>query len=165
MSRDYEILLLADAYYKLLKGIDWKNDLIVKGHKEGLNKFLSNAFGNLYSGVNKYHKTRLISAAALQQIEANNYQELVFEHLVPKEKYIQNPCEQSAKEGNLTIAFIIQLLKKYWHVATITKAENALLKPIKMPDDWDGKNIFARYEAVGIELQENPKFLEGRDSR
>jgi hypothetical protein len=27
-----------------------------------------------------------------------------------------------------------------------------------MPDGWDGKNILARYEAAGIELETNPFF-------
>jgi hypothetical protein len=47
----------------------------------------------------------------------------------------------------------------YWHVATITKEEDARL-PRDMPDDWDGKNVFARYEAVGIKLQNNSYYRD-----
>ncbi|WP_158259613.1 hypothetical protein [Photobacterium sp. GB-36] len=45
-------------------------------------------------------------------------------------------------------------------LAVITKEEDALISKIKlgsrMPDDWDGKDQFIRYELAGIKLIKNP---------
>src|SRR4051812_16802766 len=94
---------LAEAYCSLLTSIDWKNELIVNGLKEGLNKFLSNAFASQFPKKHKHHKTHKISIAALEQLKAENYQNLVYEHLVPKATYIQKPCEELAKDKKLTV--------------------------------------------------------------
>ena len=46
-------------------------------------------------------------------------------------------------------------LKKYLHVLVVTKEEHRILNSsglrYKMPKDWDGNNVWARYEKVGIE--------------
>ena len=46
-------------------------------------------------------------------------------------------------------------LKKYLRVLVVTKEEHQKLNSsglrYKMPEDWDGKNVWARYEKVGIE--------------
>jgi len=46
------------------------------------------------------------------------------------------------------------LLEKYFHVILVTKDEHRRLNASglrsKMPEDWDGENIWARYEAVDI---------------
>lgn len=57
-----------------------------------------------------------------------------------------------AKEGNLEIDFIREILEKYWKIAIITKDEDKLLTGRSMPKDWDGNNIFARYDIAGIQL-------------
>mgnify|MGYP000920368831 CR=1 FL=1 len=128
---------LAEVYVKLLSGMDWKDELLVAGLREGLNKFLSNAFISLFPG-HKYHRTHFVSAAALVQIKAREFSGLVYEHVVPKAKYIQGPCEARARSGDLTVAFAYSLLIKYWKIATITKAEDARLPRNAMPADWDG---------------------------
>jgi len=93
-------------------------------------------------------------------MNARDYAGLVFEHLVPKSRYIQEPCERLAKDDKekLTVEFIEGLLRRYWHLATITKDEDELLSRNAMPDDWDGEDIRARYKRVGIDLIENPQF-------
>src|SRR5262245_130797 len=128
---------LAEAYWKLLTSIDWTNEILVKGIQEGLNKFLSNAFASQFPKKKKHHKTHLISDAALEQLKTENYQNLVYEHLVPKSQYIQKPCEELAGNGKLTVEFVTQLLEKFWQVATITKDEDTRLDRKKMPSDWD----------------------------
>jgi hypothetical protein len=130
---------------------------MVEGSREGRNKFLSNAFASQFPKRHKHHRTHLISSAALDQVNAKNFDALVYEHLVPKQKHIQGPCEARAREHNLTIEFVEDLLDRYWKVATITKTEDQRLSRT-MPGNWDGKNIKARYESVGIELQDNPHF-------
>jgi hypothetical protein len=147
---------LADAYCKFLAGIDWNDDLVVAGSREGRNKFLSNAFLSLFPGVHKYHRTHLVSRMALEQLAAKNHRELVYEHLIPKSRYIQGPCEELAERGELTAEFVRSLLERFWRLATITKDEDLRLRRFAMPENWDGTNVFARYEAAGIELQPNP---------
>lgn len=149
---------LAEAYCKLLRSIDWSDELVVAGIREGLNKFLSNAFLSMFPSVHKYHRTHLISRNALRQVETKNYRRLVYEHLVPKTNYIQRPCEERAIRGDLTVDSIEDLLRRYWRVATITKAEDERLHRRGMPTDWDGVNVLARYEAAGIKLIPNPYF-------
>ncbi len=157
---------LAESYCKLLNSIDWTDELVVKGLKEGLNKFLSNAFASQshFQSMHKHHKTHLISSAALQQLKAKKYPGLRYEHLVPKQKYIQGPCEERAKKGELTVDFVEDLLNKHWEIATITKEEDELLHRTKMPVDWDGVNRRARYENAGIELQKNPFYRNHDES-
>jgi hypothetical protein len=149
---------LAKSYYSLLSSIDWSDELLVRGLQEGLNKFLSNAYGNLFPRTNKYHRTHLVSDNALIQLKQNNYTDLVFEHLVPKSKYIQKPCENEAKRGTLTTNFIERKLERYWKTATITKKEDLALNTRNMPGDWDQVNVKARYERADIKLNPNPYF-------
>ncbi len=149
---------LAQAYYKLLTALDWRDEILIAGLREGLNKFLSNAYLYLFRGVQKYKKTHFVSLKALEQLQNKDYEDLVFEHLVPKRNHFQKLCEKRAAEGHLTIDYIEDLLKSYWRLATVTKEEDASLQKKSMPDNWDGKAVFARYEAVGIELVENPFF-------
>ena len=153
-----EIQVIAAAYFKLLKCIDWADPVFVSGIREGKNKFLSNAWLSR-AKANKYHKTNWISQDALAQIESGDYTDLVFEHLVPKQKYIQDPCERLAMEGRLTLDYVIDLLSKYWHMATITKEEDSKLSRRSLPDDWDGSDIHVRYKNACISnLIPNPYF-------
>jgi hypothetical protein len=51
---------------------------------------------------------------------------------------------------------IIEIGRGYAHLVNITEAENRALTVAglvkKMPPNWDGQDIYARYSAVGIEL-------------
>ncbi|EWG99928.1 hypothetical protein [Halomonas sp. BC04] len=160
MTADDLLQHLANAYFKVLSSTDWTDPVVVSGLREGLNKFLSNAHLALFKGENKYHKTHWTSQGALEQLERRDHRDLVWEHLVPKTRYIQGPCERSARQGTLTPEFIEELLEKYWHLATITKQEDRTLHPLQMPNEWDMENIRARYEAVGIKLIPNPFFTK-----
>ncbi len=153
---------LAKAYHSLLTNLDWSDPLIAAGLREGRNKFLTNAYLNsILRGVHKYRCAHFVSLAALQQLDRCDYTGLHFEHVVPKQKYIQGPCEDKAASGDdLSIKFIEDLLRQYWCLATITESENDLLSATAMPEGWDEENIFARYEAAGNKLIQNPRFPE-----
>ncbi len=146
---------VVSAYYKLLQSIDWNDEVLVKGLREGLNKFPSNAFLSLCR-ESKYLSGHFYSCIALEKIRSQDFSGLVFEHMVPKSKYIQKPCEQAAQEGRLDIDEIQALFQKYWKISIITTDENSRLSVRDMPDDWDFENIFARYQKCGIELVESP---------
>ena len=151
----------AAKYFKLLSQIDWDDAEFLAGIREGLNKFLSNTFLFILreKESHKHHRTHLVSPAALKQrLNERNYVELIYEHVVPKRNYIQRPCEDRAKEGTLTVEFILDILKRYWVLATVTKTEDRVL-PHAMPFDWDQVDVFARYRTANIRLVRNPHFL------
>ncbi|MBA2079463.1 hypothetical protein PCA_13240 [Rhodanobacter sp. PCA2] len=55
----------------------------------------------------------------------------------------------------LTNESVEALLRRYFTVMLVTEEEHARLNASGlrsiMPPDWDGENVFARYDAVGIE--------------
>lgn len=150
---DIEKIIL--SYHKLLCSIDWSDDLLVEGLREGLNKFPSNAY--IYAcAKSKYYCGHYYSEGALELINKGVFSGLVFEHMVPKSNYIQQPCMQAARMGKLSLDFMRVLFEKYWKIAIITKEEDARLVSKKMPNNWDENNLFSRYEEAGIELEANP---------
>jgi len=149
---------IASAYHSFLTSVAWDNPLYVKAITEGKNKFLSNAWLSL-SKSSKYHKAEFITKSALAKIENGDYKNLVFEHMIPKQKFIQKPCEELAKKGELTLEFVEDILTRYWHLATITKEEDSMLDRLSIPSDWDKKDIFIRYKIAQIDLIENPYYF------
>ena len=153
MNRKY-----AEAYYKFLMSIDWDDELFVEGIKEGKTKFLSNMMVNSKKGVRHLYGD-YYTPASLEKVKNKDYKGLVFEHIVPKTKYILKPCEERSKNGTLTIDFIEDLLNRYYKIAVVTVEEDKKLNRNSMPKDWDGINIFSRYEEAQIELIESKEGL------
>ena len=144
---------ISSSYYRLLKRIDWDDPILLSGIREGLNKFLSNAY-IAASGKNKYLTGDYYSEAALAKVKNGDQDGLVFEHLVPKRKYIQGPCERAAQGGTLSEEMIADLLTRYWRIAIVTREEDQKLLRTKMPDDWDFDDTLKRYSEAGIVLLE-----------
>lgn len=98
----------------------------------------------------------LISCKAKQ----NPNQKTIHEHTVPF-KILRDKL-MSLEE--IDFESVSNILSKFHVVTKITYAEDKQLKDaglnLKMPKDWDGKNPFARYEAVGITV-----FQDMRDQR
>jgi hypothetical protein len=153
---------LAEVYWKLLTKLDWSDELLLAGIREGRNKFLSNAFLQMCQTRSKKHLcTHFISSAALELVDVDSDAEpkgLKFEHVVPKKKYLQEPCEKLAGKGRLTVEFIEDRLTRYWWLATITTEEDKRLLRDRMPDDWDEVDVFARYRLANLSLDENRHF-------
>lgn len=147
--------LIAKAYFKLLNAIDWKDEVLLMGIREGLNKFVSNVSIRL-SGKSKYLQGDYYSLDAKKKVDSGDLKGLIYEHMVPKKEYIQNPCEEQSRRGRLTENFIIELFDKYWKIAVITKEEDKRLSRSKMPDNWDNQNVFVRYEKAGVKLTTIP---------
>lgn len=153
---------LSSVYFKFLKSIEWDDALFLKGIREGRNKFLSNAYLNLCKGkhsiVNYYS---LEADTIIKQYQGRLPKgKLIFEHMVPKEKYIQTPCEEiikSSSTDNQKLKEIRNLIDRYWYLASITVEQDKCLQYKKtMPENWDKENIFARYENAGIRIISNP---------
>lgn len=139
------------AYIKLLKSIDLNDPIIFKGIKEGLNKFLSNAY--LARPGHKYELGHYYYLKAYEKVRNKEWSNLIFEHMVPKHKYVQKPCVDMVRNGQLDEDKVFELVKKYWKIAIITKKEDGLLKGKSMPKGWDKEDIFYRYKKAGIELK------------
>ena len=76
----------------------------------------------------------------------------VVEHAVPNQVIVNKLYELKKFEPRK----VEKILKKYWRIMTITTRENDILNSkktdlrYKMPKNWDGKDVFARYKAVKI---------------
>lgn len=149
------LLSVARSYTNLLNLIDWEDPLMVQGIREGLNKFLSNAFLSTKGGA-KYKTADFYSELALDRINLGNTSELIYEHMIPKQKYIQSLCIEKAEKKQLKLEFVVDLLERFWKIAVVTKAEDMRLNMRAMPELWDGSNIFARYQEAGIKLIQSP---------
>lgn len=109
----------------------------------------------IYSG--KHSMSDYITPAAKEHFLAGEISKrLIFEHMVPKNLYIQE-IAQSTKTGELSEEVIFEILSKYYYVCTVSVEEDKILPSIKMDKDWDGKNPFHRYEKVGIPFIRNVK--------
>jgi hypothetical protein len=74
------------------------------------------------------------------------------EHAVPFTVIVN--CLMDMK--HLTARAVTNILKKWYSVMLVTHHEDVRLRKkglrFKMPDNWDKKDIFARYKAVGIKV-------------
>ena len=144
---------LGKAYVKFLcalNNLEAEHDEVLSGginHADCKNHFLSNAYLSMFNKfeLNKpwiYH-----SEAAAKQIrekEGKWYRGLCFEHIVPKQKYLQSECEKLVRaKREASLQGVIDLIKKYWKIAVITKDENKRLFTRTMPNE--DTNFFARY--------------------
>lgn len=89
--------------------------------------------------------------------EGKELSELQVEHIVPKTWFVDQLMDMKVKD--LTQKNVKNLLEKYYHVLLVTKDEHSKLGALglrsKMPNKWDEKNIWARYDDVGIEVSDN----------
>lgn len=80
---------------------------------------------------------------------------VVKEHVIPL-NVITDKLKTLARDNKTSKFDIKNVLDKYIIFATITKEEDALLREAKltstMPDDWNGKDLWARYKKVGIKM-------------
>jgi hypothetical protein len=123
---------IAKSYCKLLNSIDWNDKYLVLGLREGLNKFLSNVYLKTHDN-SKYFQGDFYTKLSLNKIEENDFNGLIYEHMVPKSKYIQKVCEDKAHIGELSLDIIVNLLEKFWKIAVITQEEDKKLLSRSMP--------------------------------
>ena len=74
------------------------------------------------------------------------------EHAVPFTLIIERLMEMKP----LTPKGVTKLLQKWFVVRLVTHAEDIRLREnglrFKMPENWNCKDVFARYKAVGIKM-------------
>jgi hypothetical protein len=119
--------ILADKYYKFLLSLPYEDSYYMKAIHEGKGKFLANL--HIYLATkdlpkkhnDKRYSTDFITPRAQEIIRTNSTNGLEYEHLVPKKIYIQDVCEQRAKNGTLTVGYVRDILNRYLWTATVTK--------------------------------------------
>ena len=84
------IQIIAGSYYKLLTTIDWDDEVLLLGLKEGLSKFVSNAYIEINKKTHKqtkYLQGDYYTEEALDKIKNNDFSGLIYEHMIPKSTY------------------------------------------------------------------------------
>lgn len=84
-------------------------------------------------------------------LEVEKYADLIHEHVIPRKIIISHLI---GYVGELTEAYVDEYLETHCIGVLVTKEEDQRLRDAKlgsaMPDDWDGVNVWARYQAVSI---------------
>lgn len=160
-TRERIMRTLADKYYYFLTVLPFEDELYMQGMVEPRRKFLANLHITLIrqslppACSDWRYSTDHVSEMALHLLQRGtwNKDELIYEHMVPKTRYIKEPCEAAARRGVLTPDYVYDLLVRYLWTATIHASENErLAQRTKMPPNWDEIDVFARYKAKGIIL-------------
>lgn len=98
---------------------------------------------------NTAQKKRMLRSQAALRLPLNKCR---VEHAVPFTVII----DRLMKMKPLTANGVTKLLKKWYVIRLVTQAEDVRLREsglrFKMPDNWNGKDVFARYKAVGIKM-------------
>jgi hypothetical protein len=114
-----------------------------------------------------------VSECALEHLKKGKWDSntLQYDHMIPKTKYITKVCEDAAKNSIVTSDYVFDVLMRNLWTATIHNQENKHLGKLglrnTMPRDWDGVNIFARYQKADIKLMAHERaictFLNEKD--
>ena len=110
-----------------------------------------------YKGNNNRKNCRYISLAAEVLLSDANA-DLVSDHAIP----ISLLLKEFYAVGAHSLDELVALVGKYSLMVLITDAEDdrlaedGLVK--KMPDDWDGQDVLARYATARITVKLNPAF-------
>ena len=108
-------------------------------------------------GGNNHVKAAHMSTAAYAQMQLGQFDQLIAEHMVPVkvvvDKVLTLPIDR------ITWAEIRDMVVKFSRMALITEKEDDSLTMAGlaacMPANWDGMDLYARYNIVGIELKVN----------
>lgn len=115
--------------------------------REAINKSKKNYKGN----VNRLNCS-FISPAAKHELSENPKAKLIAEHILP----VSLALREFESLEPLTVDAVVEMVANYSLTALITHEEDQKLREAQlvksMPENWDGKNIFARYQATGIDL-------------
>ena len=95
---------------------------------------------------------QLMSLAAYEQMRNGNFSNLIGEHVVPVSVILKLLDKFPSPNADK----VAEIVGHYSKKAVITTHEDKSLRLAgltnRMPDNWDGKKINARYEVLGIEL-------------
>lgn len=112
----------------------------------------------------KYNMTDYISSEAQTIVEAGKVptNTLVFEHMVPKNIYIEK-FRDAALKNAITQDFIYKILEKYYYTCTVKVEEDKVLGRAYIDEKFFEDNPFYRYKS--IKYIENPYNFKIKDEK
>ena len=107
-------------------------------------------------GKSLKERAHYMSIEAYERMKKGSFSDLIADHMVP----ISVVNEKILNLDSYSIETIKGIIHQYAGICVITKEENKTLGNKyklnqRMPEDWDGINISARYKTAGIEYVEN----------
>ena len=123
--------------------------------------YIRQAMRSIAVTLDKHHKsdTKKFSVARKQQIEQARKQGVkpppgVGDHAIPLSLF---SAKVMSVIKDMTVQQLLDMAETYRHIVEITAEENRKLEQAglqkKMPPGWDGVDNYARYHAVGIEIE------------
>lgn len=159
MLRKPILYILAERYHNylgVLRDLKEKDELAFYGERRGLSGYLSNLFGDLQK---KFGFKDCLAPKSLKFLTEESEGKIpirIGEHVVPKQKYIQDVAEEAAFSGNpMSVDDLYKLLEERWWICRVTKEEDNKMNGklvTSMGDDWDGKDWWWRYRKTKIEI-------------
>lgn len=150
IDRRLELITEAVVYTRMVRDLGMPVSCYAKALREPI-FFLWECYK-----IKKIQAARYVSLAAKGKVYGKG--EIVYDHCVPysivqdKLLALHEPRPSAVKE----------ILERFVVAAIITKHEDQRLNKhklkSKMPEAWDGLNILARYETLGIKLGPNPSY-------
>ncbi|MFI8496697.1 hypothetical protein ACIGC1_28355 [Peribacillus butanolivorans] len=110
-------------------------------------------------GAHKY-----VTPDALEKYLNNKKSSFIKEHVVCKNIYFKEIINELKKDSP-NEEKVFDILLKYYFTALITKEEDkkldekGLRRVMVVNEEWDGENLFVRYECTGINLIDNPYYV------
>lgn len=147
---------------------EYFNDFVETGHLGDLKHFVLRELLNLKKDLDgamshldpykiaKHWTNGWYSMGCIERLKSGIDFKVIREHPVPVDVVI-NKLIDLKSNGHLTLEAATEIISKYVHICVVTRDEDKMLRDAhlnnRMPADWDGENIWARYEAVGIKWQ------------
>jgi hypothetical protein len=110
----------------------------------------------LWAWTERYgkHEGRVVSKAASSHEAVHGHKGLIHDHAVPRKAVTEMLLHLKSPSAD----DVHRILKEYCEGVLVTKDEDSLLSKAglrsRMPKNWDGKDCYARYKAVGIQFEE-----------
>jgi len=145
MKTNIEFIVFAVKQAKEAEAFGFTRNVCCRNLKTALHQYWQNKTLGLHGQSQKAKIPR--SKAAL----GKPLKECAVEHVVPQMAVVNRLMDMEP----LTEAAVTKLLTQWFRVMLVTHEEHARLNASglrsTMPSDWDGKDVFSRYAAVGIE--------------
>ncbi|MCH9853263.1 MAG: hypothetical protein K0U45_07135 [Alphaproteobacteria bacterium] len=146
IDRNIRFIIFAIKQEQKAEAFGFTRNECCRNLKIALHQYWQNKTMGLHGQSQKKNMIRSKKAVGLSTTEC------IVEHVVPQMVIVNKLMELRELEVNI----VEKILRDWYRVCLITKEEDSLLRSnglrSVMPDGWDGKNVWARYEKVGIEL-------------
>ena len=144
MKTNADFILFAVKQAKEAEAFGFTRNICCRNLKTALHQYWQHGTLGLHSLSQKARIQR--SKAALKK----PLSKCVVEHVIPQMVIVNRLMDMKP----LTKPAVSKLLKNWYHVRLVTREEHKRLTKLKlrftMPPKWDGKGVFARYDAAGI---------------